>query len=416
MQVQKISYKQQTFNGKGRQAYYLWSLVENYSSLSAAEKQLLNNNGFNAKKLKRLDKMLYDKIRQAIKIDDNGKNPKTNQIWKKHYVLLRYDNPLFEIGDICNLIIQPFFRGVRLRCKPLEIPADQILKDGNVSVDSIIKGFKDRIATYRKLKKSMQNITEQEFYKSNTLDTLYTPKFKVIPQKTKNGYLTTIINKQTGEAEKAYIEIYNRKYNSGGSIYLTKDNDYTKHPRVDILTSTEKCTSDTSNLGVLNFRLEDGKYTDVNLYLRGYDAYDEYHGIGYRLIQALVELSKNNPENIIFDCDPTRIHLYARAGLRVNPQKDRLASKSELEDIFRECEGYGLSRDELKNALQLRTKNGKTGFGWYETLETFNRLLYQKNKMSVYDCHFFPMEFTEEAMSKWSERIKAQPILLRDNK
>ena len=195
--------------GQNRQAYYLYSLVDRYDLLKPAQKNLLEQNNFNKEKLQALKKDLSE-LNSAIVMDNIG----------EHKILLRHDNFMFEIGTTCKLLLQAFFRGIKLHDKNLEWIS------GDISKESVSREFSKILSEYQELKKNMEGGKEEDFYKSKTLGCLYSQEYKVEPKKTKNGYLTTIINNETGVPENAYIKIRNSRYSSSLSMFLSIDSDY----------------------------------------------------------------------------------------------------------------------------------------------------------------------------------------------
>ena len=197
-------------------------------------------------------------------------------------------------------------------------------------------------------------------------------------------------------------------------MFLSKASDFSKHPRIDILGYADDRPEETSTIGVLNFDRENDGFADVNIYPEGTRILEEYSGVGYRLIQALIEYAlNNNAKNIVARAIPEYLHFYSKAGFRVNPQKDKFIAKNSIfiKDMLRECDNYGLPKEQFMAALKERTKDGKAGYGKYETLETLNKLLYLKNKYLFYPCAHIPLELTPQAKEEWLERIKLQPIL-----
>ena len=383
--------------GQNRQAYYLYSLVEHYDKLSPVQKKLLKENNFNKERLQILEQGLSE-LNRAIKIDNIG----------GHEILLRHDSFMFEIGTTCKLLLQAFFRGIKLHDKNLEWTT------GDISKESVNLELSKIINEYNELKNNMEGGTEEDFYKSKTLEKLYSPEYKVKPKKTKNGYLTTIINNETGAPENAYIRIRNSRHTPSTSMFLEKANDFSKYPRVDILGYTDDKPEETSIIGVLDFDRENEGFTNAYIYPKGgTHILEEYSGVGYRLVQALIEYAlQNNAKNIVVTAIPEYLHFYSKAGFRVNPENDKIIfSDYLLENMLKEGERYGLPKEQFISALTKRTKDGITGYGKYETFEILNKLLYLKNKYLFYPGVHIPLELTPQAKEEWLERIKLQPIL-----
>ena len=349
----------------------MYSLVEHYDKLKPVQEKLLEQNNFNKEKLQALEQSLGE-LNRAIKIDNIG----------GHNILLRHDNFMFEIGDTCKLLLQAFFRGIKLHNKNLEWTS------GDISKESVNRELTNIIKEYQELKNNMEGGKEEDLYKSKTLEKLYSSEFKVEPKKTKNGYLTTIINNETGAPENAYIRIRNSKYSSSTSMFLSIDSDFSKHPQIDILGYADDKPEETSIIGVLEFDHENEDYTDAYIYPRGTRVLEEYSGVGYRLVQALIEYAlQNNTKNVVAIALPEYLHFYSKAGFRVNPDKDKIhVNDYFLKDMLKIAEEYGLQQEQFMAAMKQRTKDGEIGYGEYETLETLNKLLYLKNKYIFYPC------------------------------
>ena len=158
---------------------------------------------------------------------------------------------------------------------------------------------------------------------------------------------------------------------------------------------------------------EKGSFTDAYCYSGDTYAEEEYGGIGYRLLQALIEYSLKLNANVIVSSLPEHLPLYYKAGFRVNPEKDILLDPKDffITNIRKECKKYGISAEQIQDLLKKSSRADMSGIGKNEILANFNMLLYQKNKHIYYPPEDICLELSPETMAEWLERIKMQPII-----
>ncbi len=399
MKVDSVHNFNQNILFKNRYGYMLNQVVSRYNRLTPEEIKLIEKNGLNQSKIKGINDIISS-LNSALVLDKWEKYNKT--------IMARILTPtIFEIGETCKVFLNTLIRGTRFDIKHFEWVANDI-SDKNLNneiyTSEIIKYYKEQ-------QKHMKVSHKQDLYKSQTIEKLYSPEYKIKPQNTEHGYLTTIINKKTGKPEKAYIDINARPENQCSTIFLNIENDF-NHPSCRILGNQDK--SHIRNIGTLDFYNKNGNYEIINIRGGAYSP-EEYGGVSYRLIQALIEYSlQNNIKDIITNIDAKYLPIYSKAGFRVNPAKDELlcidhpAIMSMLKGFY---EMFDIPKEQLVAALKIRTKDGVSGYSLNETQDIFNKLLYQKNKYMFYNGDRILLELTPQAKQEWLERIKSQPIL-----
>lgn len=302
------------------------------------------------------------------------------------------------------------FDTVSLSCQNKQVQMSLATKaDGNASLPNALtftdkeinlKNILEQLSTFEKKVASKLKINKElpaSSLESKTLKKLYSAEFKVPQGKNEDGYfVTTIINKQTGKPEKAYVKrIYKGKDGGEGWKLYVKDAD-----------------NNYKLVGIRSFVVDNEHKRIAPGWMDSEGGSEKYAGIGLRAHQISIErMIEEGLDTVNVSALPKAFPFHYKTGFRA-VQKETQMSASKLEALIEDwSKNSGIDIKTLRDNVVSRSGENDTVWLNNLTMENFRKLLFLKNNGKEVMGNT-EMELRGEWLEKWKEMVYSQPIIL----
>ncbi len=271
---------------------------------------------------------------------------------------------------------------------------NHFLENDEITLDSIIKTIKSFETKAVSMIKRAKRLSSSSL-SSKTVEKLYTSKYTPIRRITEDGFnVTTLIDKKTSKPVEAYVKKVDRPDNYEEYRIFVKNStgEYELVGKRTLIVDRE------------NRKITDGwMESDIST--------DKYAGVGLRCQQIGVErMLQEKLDYVELSAAAQAFPFHYKCGFRAVPTETPTSTAEINLLIATWSELANISKTKLRKAIVTR-KDGENIILDSRTFENFRKLLHQKNNLKYVDGDT-TMALTGDALQKWIERAKMQPIFI----
>ena len=266
----------------------------------------------------------------------------------------------------------------------------------NINLENIDKSVEMLEQGARKIYQIKYPETDME---SETLKTLFSPKFAPKRRTDQKGYaVTTVINRATNKP----IEVYVKRIS--------------KTPKLENWGIYEKEGDEYKEIGFRSFGINKMQNAITPGYMENHDNKNKYAGIGLRLHQIAVErMMQTGCDELNLESVPEAFAFHYKSGFRLAPYYTNFTKESIGSYISLWHKETGIPEKILRKDLTT-TKIGNLICVDSKTIEKFMVKAYKKNKVLPFakaqEKTILNMTMPQEWLDTWKRMAQLQPILL----
>ena len=279
-------------------------------------------------------------------------------------------------------------------------------KDENIKVNNVTGSVRSLLGSEFAPKKI-------DFSPSKVMEKLFSPEFTPKRHIDENGcFVTTIIDKKTGEPVEAYVKQGNANTKERSPIL---DNQYIESEKWEIYVKDKDVPSKYRRVGHRTFDLDFYENKIEPGYMTAIEGQSEYEGIGVRLHQIAVERMLQEDFNTVeIESLYSAFPFHYKCGFRTTPESSKYLKSMLMESINSWSQTLKRPVNDLKREIIVEDLGDycETDCGVIEEI---------KKEICKISGGMRPFEDTSmslqgEYLRKWIDLAESQPILLNYKK